>query len=135
MTTTPPTAETLNVRLAASHGSTLGAERNILDFTEDDTVTINQSNTIAKELAGAATDQSVNINSYVDTCKLITILDRGGTGFKVGFASGGTKARVGPNKAFVVMWNSTVTPPTLYLDNEHATDTAFLEIGIGGSSS
>lgn len=130
-----PSAEQINVRLAVSHGSTLGSERSILDYTEPDTTTGNQGVVIPLELAAGATDQSVNLASYVDTCDAITIKERAGVGLKVGLAAGGTKWRVGASKAMAVCWNNTVTPPTLYFDNESGANKCFLEIGVCGGSS
>jgi len=130
-----PTAEQLNVRLAVSYGSTLGSERPLLDYTEPDATEVTQGNVISKELAAGATDQTVDLSTYVDTLHAITIEDRSNIGLKVGLAAGGTKFRIAANGAMCIRWNSSVAPPTLYLDNESGASKCFLQIGIAGSSS
>lgn len=131
MATTPPTAQRLHARCLLMHGDTQGKERSLLDYTEATTTTGNQAVVIAKELAGGAVDQSQTLP--VDTCNFIAIRDRGGTGFKYSLASGGTKTTVAANG--FIAWKHSGTVPTLHLDNLHASDVAFLEIIVMGSSS
>lgn len=134
MATTPPTAEQLNVRLYASHGDDPSARRVVLDHTEATTVTGNQASVIPVEIAGAGTNTQVNLASYVDTATWVSVKDRGGTGFKVSLVNTGTKFEVAAGGVFAFK-NAVATPPLLYIDNGSASDAAFLEVSVLGSSS
>lgn len=134
MTTTPPTAEQLNVRLAMSHGDDPSDRRNALDYTEATTVTGNYSAVIPVEIAGGGTNTQVDLSTYVDTATWVSIRDRGGTGFKVSLVNTGAKFQVAANGAFVFK-NGVATPPLMYIDNVSGTDKAFLEVSVMGSRS
>lgn len=133
MATTPPTAEQLVYRLYLAHGDDPSDRRVLADYTEASTTTGNQATAFPVELAGGASNTSVNLASYVDTATFVSIRDRGGTGFKVSLVNTGAKFQVAANGVFSFK-NGVSTPPTLYLDNVSGTDATFLEIAIGGSS-
>ncbi len=133
MATVPPTAEGINVRLYASLGDVIGAERIVLDHTEASSVTGNQASVIPVEIAGAGTNTQVNLASYVDTATWVTVKDRGGTGFKISLVNTGTKFEV-PASGVFAFKNAAATPPLLYIDNGNASDKAFLEVTVLGSS-
>lgn len=132
MADAPPSAEALNARVLLTHGSTLGKERILLDYTASG-LTGNRSVVIPMEIAANATDQSLNLASYVDTATIIAVRDRGSTGIKVGLASGGTKAQIAANK-FWSYENGNATPPTLYFDNVSAADKAYFDVYVLGNS-
>lgn len=129
-----PSTEKLNVSAYASFGSTQGLERILLNYTEASTTTGFQAVVIPLELAISATDQSVNLASYVDTATFIGIRDRNNTGVLVGRTTG-TSARlqVAAN-GFLLYKNGNSTPPTLYFDNVSGSDKAFIEIIVLGAS-
>lgn len=130
-----PTAERLKCRAVLSHGSTIGSERILLDFTESTSTTGFQSVVIPVELAASATDTSLNLASYVDTATYIAVKDRNNTGVLVGRTTG-TSARFNiTGNGFILLKNGASTPPTLYFDNVSTTEKAFIEVIVMGSSS
>lgn len=130
-----PTAERLKCRAVLSHGSTIGSERILLDYTESTSTTGFQAVVIPVELAASATDTSVNLASYVDTANFIAIKDRNNTGVLVGRTTG-TSARFNiTGNGFLLLKNGAGTPPTLYFDNVSSTEKAFIEVIVMGSSS
>jgi hypothetical protein len=130
-----PTADRLNCRAFLTYGSTIGTQRILLDYTESTATTGFQAFVVPLELSASATDQSVNLASYVDTATFIAVRDRNNTGVLVGRTTG-TSARlqVAAN-GFIIFKNGAATPPTLYFDNVSTTDKAFIEIVVLGSSS
>lgn len=123
-----PTASELKAQVYLAFGD----ERVCLDYTEASTTTGFQGQVIGKELAASAADQQVNLASYVDTATLIGVRDRNNTGVKVGI--GATNKFTLAANGFIAFKNGDATPPTLYLDNVSATDKAFVEITILGTS-
>lgn len=127
-----PTAQQLKAKAYMAYGDTAGAERILLDYTEASTTTGFQNIIIPKELAISATDQTVDLSAHVDTATFIAVRDRNNTGVKVGLASA-NKMTVAAN-GFLMFKNGATTPPTLYLDNVSASDKAFIEIAVLGTS-
>lgn len=127
-----PTAQQLKARAYMAYGDTAGDERILLDYTEASTTTGFQNIVIPKELAASATDTTVDLSTFVDTATFIAVRDRNNTGVKVGLASAG-KMTIAAN-GFIMFKNGVATPPTLYLDNVSASDKAFIEILILGTS-
>lgn len=130
-----PTAERLKCRAVLSHGSTIGSERILLDYTESTATTGFQAVVIPVELAASATDTSVNLANYVDTATFIAVKDRNNTGVLVGRTSGTSARFTLAGNGFILFKNGAATPPTLYLDNVSSSEKAFVEIIVMGSSS
>lgn len=128
-----PSAEQICARLFLAHGDEPDSRRNVLDFTEASDTSGNFSAVIPVEIAAAGTNTAVDISAYVDSATFISILDRGGTGFKVSLVNTGAKFEVEESGVFA--FKNGGTPTTIYLDNGSASDKAFLEIGVIGSRS
>lgn len=127
-----PTSEKLIACLYVGYGSSLGYERTLLEYNENTTNTTGfQRAVIPVELAANATDVQVNLASYVDTAVHVAIYDRGGTGFSVG---SGASNKFAVNAGGVLFYRSAATPGTLYLNNSSASNKAFLEVVVTGSS-
>lgn len=89
---------------------------------------------VPKELAASATDQTVDLSTFVDTATWIVVEDRNNTGVLVGRTSG-TSARLSvAANGFLMYHNAAATPPTLYFDNSSASEKAFVLIHILGTS-
>ena len=130
---TAPTAEKLLAHVSLGYGSTAGAEEWLVDYNEDVATTGNQKIIIPLKYIGAAADQSLNLATYLATATFIAVIDRGGTGIKVGMAAAGTKHWVAANGIYLVK-NGNTTPPTLYFDNPSATLAATIQVIVLGSS-
>lgn len=125
-----PSVEDIIFQLTAGWNSNPG-ERQTL-FTYADTDTCNRVMRIPYELAGAATDTSVNIGTYFDTIDWVLVVDHSNIGMKVGKASGAGKFTVAAGRFMVIAESATFT---VYLDNLSASDKSFGEIIVFGSSS
>lgn len=128
-----PAASTLKVQIYVAHGSSLGSEAVLLNFSESSSTEGNRKLLLAKEYAASATDQSVDLSTFLNTATWIFVKEQSGVGVKVGLASGGTKAQIAANGVWGYK-NGTATPPTLYFDNVSATDACFIEITVLGAS-
>lgn len=133
MAVSPPAVQRIAARFLLQHGSTQGSERILSDYTEAASVTGNQAVVFNKEIAGGASNTSIDLSQYVDTLTWFSVTDRGNKGFKISLANTGAKFQVAANGTFVFK-NGASTPPTIYIDAVDATDATFLEIALAGSS-
>lgn len=126
---TAPSSSRMRCDLALSMGDTDGDQPSLLSFTEPSTVTVNEWMKIPLTLSIAEVNRSVNLATYFSTVNWIAIVDKGGTGVLAGTASGTSgRDKVGANKVKIVGWDTTQTPPTIYIDNASASLAGYCEI-------
>lgn len=136
MTAAAPANQQMSFDISLYWGDTLGSQREVGAYTEPlagaGGFVGNFCNIISVKLVESASETTLNLASYCSQVAAIVVLDRGGTGIKVGTATGATKFDVAPNKALAVGYNTGDTPPTLYFTNPSSTATAYVEVGIVG---
>lgn len=135
---TVPTADTLNVHVFVGKG-TAGRDAKLVDF--DDTAllgsgtTANAVFTQQLKLAASASDTSINLSSYFDTCSYVSIREISGatSGVLVGPATtNANKFTLAANGVYVFK-NGAGTPPTLYFTNPSGSDAVYLEVVAVGN--
>jgi hypothetical protein len=95
-------------------------------------LTANVKSNISVDLPGAATEQQLNLSTFLDATavlKALTVKDTSGIGFKFGLQAGAGKIPVMADGTAIIMWGDAAVQPTLFFDAVSATDTAYIEVG------